>query len=45
MLVQQLHGEEEAGFVDVWGCFVGTADMFMRDGIHLSVKVAASVCG
>ena len=27
--------------LDLWGCFVGRADMFMRDGLHLSGKVAA----
>ena len=25
----------------MWGCFVGRADMFMRDELHLSGKVAA----
>ena len=30
MQVQQLCTEEEAvGFVDLWGCFVGKANMFM----------------
>ena len=24
--------------MDLWGCFVGRADMFMRDGLHLSGK-------
>ena len=28
-LVQQLCGEEEVGFLDVWGCFVGRTDMYM----------------
>ena len=36
MLVQQLRTEETVGFVDMWGCFVGRADMFMRDGLLLS---------
>ena len=40
-LVQQLCREEEVGFVDLWGFFVGRADMFMRDGLHLSGKGAA----
>ena len=41
--VQQLCREEEVGFVDLWGCFVGGggADMYMRDGLHLSGKGAA----
>ena len=33
--------EDEVGFVDVWGCFVGRGDMFMRDGLHLSGKGTA----
>ena len=41
ILVQQLCKEEEVGFVDMWGCFVGRADMFMRDGLHVSGKGAA----
>ena len=39
--VQQLCREEEVGFVNLWGCFVGRADMYMRDGLHLSGKGAA----
>ena len=35
-LVQQLRREEEVGFADLWGCFVWWADMFMKDGLHLS---------
>ena len=27
--------------LDLWGCFVGRADMYMKDGFHLSGKVAA----
>ena len=27
--------------MDEWGCFVGRADMFMRDGLHLRGKGAA----
>ena len=39
--VQQLCGEKGVGFVDLWGCFFMRADMFMRDGLHLSGKGAA----
>ena len=38
MLVQKLCREEEVGFVDMWGSFVGRADMYMNDGLHLSGK-------
>ena len=41
MLVQKLCKEEEVGFVDLWGSFVGRADMYMKDGLHLSGKGAA----
>ena len=42
MLVQKLLcREEEVGFVDLWGSFVGRADMYMKDGLHLSGKGAA----
>ena len=41
MLVQKLCREEEVRFVDLWGSFVGRADMYMKDGIHLSGKGAA----
>ena len=41
MLVQKLYREEEVGFVDLWGSFVWRADMFMKDGLHLSGKGAA----
>ena len=27
--------------LDSWGCFVGRADMYMRDGLHLSGKGVA----
>ena len=40
MLVQKLC-REEVGFVDLWGSFVGRADMYMKDGLHLSGKGAA----
>ena len=38
MLVHKLFREEEVGFVDLWGSFVGRADMYMKDGLHLSGK-------
>ena len=41
MLVQKFCREEEVGFVDLWGSFVGRADMYMKDGLHLSGKGAA----
>ena len=41
MLVQKLCREEEVGFVDLWGSFVGRADMYMKDGLHLGGKGAA----
>ena len=41
MLVQKLCREEDVGFVDLWGSFVGRADMYMKDGLHLSGKGAA----
>ena len=37
-LVQQLCRKRK---LDLLGCFVGRADMFMRDGLHLSGKGAA----
>ena len=40
-LVQKLCREEEVEFVDLWGSFVGRADMYMKDGFHLSGKGAA----
>ena len=41
MLVQMLCMEEKVGFVDLWVSFVGRADMYMKDGLHLSGKGAA----
>ena len=38
MLVKKVFREEEVGFVDLWGGFVGRADMYMKDGLHLSGK-------
>ena len=40
-IVRQLSREEEVEFVDLWGCFVGRADMYMRDGLQLSGKGVA----
>ena len=40
-IVEKLYREEEVGFVDLWGSFVGRADMYMKDGLHLSGKGAA----
>ena len=41
MLVQKLCRGEEVGFVDLLGSFDRRADMYMKDGIHLSGKRAA----
>ena len=41
LLIQQLCREEEVGFVDLLGCFAGRADIYMKDGLHLSGKGAA----
>ena len=30
MLVEKLCREEEVGFVDLWGSFVGKADMYTK---------------
>ena len=38
MLVEKLCREEEFGFVDLWGSFVGRADMYMKDWLHLNGK-------
>ena len=40
MLVQKLCREEEVGFVDLWGSFVGRADMYMIDIIYLDFQKA-----
>ena len=40
-LVQKLCREQEVGFVDLLGSFVGRADMYMKDGLHLSGKGSA----
>ena len=36
--IHKLCREEEVGFVDLWERFVGRADMYMKDGLHLSGK-------
>ena len=41
MPVPKLCRQEEVGFVDLWGSFVGRADMDMKDGLHLSGKGVA----
>ena len=41
VLSEKLCREEEVGFVDLWGSFVGRADMYKKDGLHLSGKGAA----
>ena len=41
MLVEKLYREEELGFVDLWGSFVGRADIYMKDRLHLSQRGAA----
>ena len=41
MLVQKLFREEKVGFVDLWGNCVGRADMYMKDGLHISGNWAA----
>ena len=40
-VVQKLCRDKEVGFVDICGCFVGKADMFMRDGLYFSGKGVA----
>ena len=41
--VQKVCMEEGVGFVDMWLNFVGRDDFFMRDGLHLTGKGAASL--
>ena len=41
MAINMLYREKEVGFVDLWGSFVGRADMYMKDGLHLSGKRSA----
>ena len=40
-IVQRLCKEEEVGFVDLWDSFVEKEEMYMGDGLDLSVKGAA----
>ena len=40
-MVERLCKEEDVGYVDLWDSFVGTEDMYRRDGLHLSGKGAA----
>ena len=40
-MVKRLCKEDEVGYVDVWDCFVGKEEMYVRDGLHLSGKGAA----
>ena len=39
MLIQNLCREEDVGFIDLWGCFVGRADMY-----KWKVERGSSVC-
>ena len=45
MLAQKLYREENVAVVDLWGSFVGRADMYMKDGLHLNGKGAAVFVG
>ena len=40
-MVKRLCKEEDVGYVDLWGSFVGKEEMYVRDGLHLSGKGAA----
>ena len=40
-MVKRLCKEEEVGYVDLWGSFVGKEEMYIRDRLHLSGKGAA----
>ena len=42
MLVEKLCREEEVSFVDLWGSFVGRADMYMKES---KWKGGSSICG
>ena len=33
--------EERVGLIDLWGCFAGKENMFMRDGFHLKVSLGS----
>ena len=39
-MVKRLCKEEDVGYVDLWGSFVGKEEMYVRDGLHLSGKGA-----
>ena len=41
LVVERLCQEEEVGYVDFWDSFVGKDEMYTRDSLHLSGKVAA----
>ena len=43
MIVEKLCIEEEVGFVDLMGSFVGRAEMYLRDELHLIG--GSSICG
>ena len=45
MLVEKLCREEGMGFVDVWGSFVGRADMFDEGRAASKWKGGSSICG
>ena len=34
-MVKRLCKEEDVGYVDLWDSFVGTEEMYLRDGLHL----------
>ena len=39
-MMKRLCKEEDVGYVDLWDSFVRKEDMYVRDGLHLSVTVA-----
>ena len=43
IIVEKLCIEEEVGFVDLMGSFVGRAEMYIRDDLHLIG--GSSICG
>ena len=40
-MLERLCKEDEVGYVDLWDSFVGKAEMYVIDGLHLSGKGAA----
>ena len=42
--LQRMCEMEEVGFVDVWCRCVGTQDLYLRDGLHLTKYGAAVLC-